>query len=140
MKSIKADICIIGAGSGGLSIAAGASQMGAKVVLIEGHKMGGDCLNFGCVPSKALIAAGKAAHSMTQGADLGVSPVQAKVDYAKAKDHVASGRSGGCFMAMTKCLTSTFCPKPGTNTRPLLTFNNITLNNIWLNARKSSRI
>ena len=64
--------------------------MGAKVVLIEGHKMGGDCLNFGCVPSKALIAAGKAAHSMTQGADLGVSPVQAKVDYAKAKDHVAS--------------------------------------------------
>ena len=57
MKRIKTDICIIGAGSGGLSIAAGAVQMGAKVVLLEGHKMGGDCLNYGCVPSKALIAA-----------------------------------------------------------------------------------
>ncbi|MFT6911513.1 MAG: pyruvate/2-oxoglutarate dehydrogenase complex dihydrolipoamide dehydrogenase (E3) component, partial [Paracoccaceae bacterium] len=55
MDRIKTDICIIGAGSGGLSIAAGAAQMGASVVLLEGHKMGGDCLNYGCVPSKALI-------------------------------------------------------------------------------------
>jgi len=55
MKKIKADICIIGAGSGGLSVAAGAAQMGAKVVLVEHHKMGGECLNTGCVPSKALI-------------------------------------------------------------------------------------
>ena len=47
------DLCIIGAGSGGLSVAAGAAQMGAKVVLIEKAKMGGDCLNTGCVPSKA---------------------------------------------------------------------------------------
>ena len=61
MAEIAADICIIGAGSGGLSVAAGAAQMGARVVLIEGHKMGGDCLNYGCVPSKALLAAGKAA-------------------------------------------------------------------------------
>ncbi len=53
----KTDICVIGAGSGGLSVAAGAVQMGAKVVLVEKHKMGGDCLNTGCVPSKALIAA-----------------------------------------------------------------------------------
>ena len=59
MDRIKTDICIIGAGSGGLSVAAGAVQMGARVVLIEGHKMGGDCLNYGCVPSKALLAAGK---------------------------------------------------------------------------------
>ncbi|HIE20131.1 MAG TPA: FAD-binding protein, partial [Rhodospirillales bacterium] len=50
--NIKADICIIGAGSGGLSVAAGASQLGASVVLIEKDKMGGDCLNYGCVPSK----------------------------------------------------------------------------------------
>lgn len=57
MDEIKADICVIGAGSGGLSVAAGAAQMGARVVLIEGHRMGGDCLNFGCVPSKALLAA-----------------------------------------------------------------------------------
>ena len=71
MKNIKTDICIIGAGSGGLSIAAGAVQMGASVVLLEGHKMGGDCLNYGCVPSKALLAAGK----------IGLS-------FGKAKDHV----------------------------------------------------
>ncbi|MEO0502482.1 MAG: FAD-dependent oxidoreductase, partial [Pseudomonadota bacterium] len=63
MKRIKTDILVIGAGSGGLSVAAGASQMGAKVVLLEGHKMGGDCLNYGCVPSKALIASGKLAYA-----------------------------------------------------------------------------
>ncbi len=88
MKTIKADICVIGAGSGGLSVAAGAVQMGASVVLLEGHKMGGDCLNFGCVPSKALIAAGKHAHAMQTGADFGVTPVVPKVSYAGAKDHV----------------------------------------------------
>jgi pyruvate/2-oxoglutarate dehydrogenase complex dihydrolipoamide dehydrogenase (E3) component len=57
MERIKTDICIIGAGSGGLSVAAGAAQMGARVVLIEEGEMGGDCLNHGCVPSKALLAA-----------------------------------------------------------------------------------
>ena len=57
-KSINADLCIIGAGSGGLSVAAGAAQLGRKVVLIEKGEMGGDCLNTGCVPSKALPAAG----------------------------------------------------------------------------------
>ncbi|SPF77380.1 Mercuric reductase [Aliiroseovarius pelagivivens] len=60
-ERIKTDVCIIGAGSGGLSVAAGAVQMGASVVLLEGHKMGGDCLNYGCVPSKALLHAGKSA-------------------------------------------------------------------------------
>ena len=57
IERIKTDICIIGAGSGGLSVAAGAAQMGARVVLIEEGEMGGDCLNHGCVPSKALLAA-----------------------------------------------------------------------------------
>ena len=57
MEHIKTDICISGAGSGGRSVAAGAVQMGAKVVLIDAHNMGGDCLTYGCVPSKALIAA-----------------------------------------------------------------------------------
>lgn len=88
MNRIKTDICIIGGGSGGLSIAAGAVQMGAKVVLLEGHKMGGDCLNYGCVPSKALIASGKQAYAMSHGAKYGVGAVQAQVDYAAAKDHV----------------------------------------------------
>lgn len=85
---IKTDLCIIGAGSGGLSVAAGAVQMGADVVLLEGGKMGGDCLNYGCIPSKALIAAGKHAHAMTTGAPFGVTPVTPQVDYAVAKDHV----------------------------------------------------
>ncbi len=90
METIKTDLCIIGAGSGGLSVAAGAVQMGAKVVLLEGHKMGGDCLNYGCVPSKALIAAGKHAHAMTTGARFGVTPAVPEVNFAAAKDHVAS--------------------------------------------------
>ncbi|MFO8126684.1 dihydrolipoyl dehydrogenase family protein, partial [Yoonia sp.] len=88
MNRIKTDICIIGGGSGGLSIAAGAVQMGAKVVLLEGHKMGGDCLNYGCVPSKALIASAKQAYAMSHGAKYGVSDVEPTVDYAAAKDHV----------------------------------------------------
>ncbi len=89
MNRIKTDICIIGGGSGGLSIAAGAVQMGAKVVLLEGHKMGGDCLNYGCVPSKALIASAKQAYAMSHGAPYGVAEVEPQVDYAAAKDHVA---------------------------------------------------
>ena len=88
MARITADICIIGAGSGGLSVAAGAAQMGAKVVLIEGHKMGGDCLNYGCVPSKALLAAAKQAYGLGQGAALGVAPGTPQVVFAAAKDHV----------------------------------------------------
>ena len=60
MTKIETDICVIGAGSGGLSVAAGAVQMGARVVLVEAGEMGGDCLNTGCVPSKALLHAGKA--------------------------------------------------------------------------------
>ena len=88
MERIKTDVLIIGAGSGGLSTAAGAAQMGASVVLLEGHKMGGDCLNFGCVPSKALLAAGKQAHAMRSGEKYGVTPVMPEVNYAAAKDHV----------------------------------------------------
>jgi pyruvate/2-oxoglutarate dehydrogenase complex dihydrolipoamide dehydrogenase (E3) component len=86
---ITTDILVIGAGSGGLSVAAGASQMGADVVLLEGHKMGGDCLNYGCVPSKALIASGKAAYGQAHASAYGVADVVPKADYAAAKDHVA---------------------------------------------------
>ncbi|WP_037311627.1 dihydrolipoyl dehydrogenase family protein [Ruegeria halocynthiae] len=88
MQELKTDILVIGAGSGGLSVAAGASQMGADVILLEGHKMGGDCLNFGCVPSKALIASGKAAYGQAHASALGVADVVPQVDYAAAKDHV----------------------------------------------------
>ncbi len=76
MTLIKTDLLIIGAGSGGLSVAAGAAQMGADVVLLEGGAMGGDCLNYGCVPSKALLAVAKKAQ-------LGLS-----VSYDDAMAHV----------------------------------------------------
>ncbi|MCR8826020.1 dihydrolipoyl dehydrogenase family protein [Pseudosulfitobacter koreensis] len=89
MKKIKTDILVIGAGSGGLSVAAGAVQMGADVTLLEGHKMGGDCLNYGCVPSKALIASAKAAYAQRNSAKFGVADGPGTVDYAAAKDHVA---------------------------------------------------
>ncbi len=88
-RQIEADVAVIGAGSGGLSVAAGAAQMGARVVLFEDHLMGGDCLNYGCVPSKALLAAAKHAHAMTTGAPYGVRPVEPHVDYAAAMAHVA---------------------------------------------------
>ncbi|MCC5970827.1 MAG: FAD-dependent oxidoreductase [Pararhodobacter sp.] len=89
MDEIRTDICVIGAGSGGLSVAAGAAQMGARVVLLEGHRMGGDCLNYGCVPSKALLAAGKAAQAHRGGADFGITPHEPQIDYAAAMAHVA---------------------------------------------------
>jgi pyruvate/2-oxoglutarate dehydrogenase complex dihydrolipoamide dehydrogenase (E3) component len=89
MAEIKTDICVIGAGSGGLSIASGAVQMGARVVLLEGHKMGGDCLNYGCVPSKALLAAAHKAHAMGD-AGFGISAGPVTADFAAAKDHVAA--------------------------------------------------
>ena len=60
MTKLEFDVCVIGAGSAGLSVAAGTSRLGLKTVLIERGKMGGECLNSGCVPSKALLAAGKA--------------------------------------------------------------------------------
>jgi len=57
MHVLKPNLCVLGAGSGGLTVAAGASRMGASVVLLEPGEMGGDCLNHGCVPSKALLSA-----------------------------------------------------------------------------------
>jgi pyruvate/2-oxoglutarate dehydrogenase complex dihydrolipoamide dehydrogenase (E3) component len=89
MPLITTDLCIIGAGSGGLSIAAGAAQMGARVVLIEGAEMGGDCLNAGCVPSKTLLAAAKTAHLMRHGAT-GIAGVAPDIDFAAIKDHIAA--------------------------------------------------
>ena len=85
---IKADICVIGAGSGGLSVAAAASQMGAATVLIEAAKMGGDCLNTGCVPSKSLLAAAHAAQAMRESARFGVNGAVPVVDFARVHDHV----------------------------------------------------
>ena len=87
-EHIKTDICVIGAGSGGLSVAAGAAQMGADTVLIEKHKMGGDCLNFGCVPSKALLAAGHAAQNIRNAGRYGVDTGEPTIDAKRVFRHV----------------------------------------------------
>jgi pyruvate/2-oxoglutarate dehydrogenase complex dihydrolipoamide dehydrogenase (E3) component len=87
--TLSTDICIIGGGSAGLAVAAGASQMGADVVLIEGRKMGGDCLNYGCVPSKSLLAAGKAAKLAERAARFGVGLDAPRIDFRAVHDHVA---------------------------------------------------
>lgn len=65
-------IIIIGAGSGGLVVASGAASMGAKVALIEGHKMGGDCLHIGCVPSKSFIRAAHLAKDIEHSSQFGI--------------------------------------------------------------------
>ncbi len=85
---LKPDLCVIGAGSGGLSVAAAAAQFGVPVVLIEKGKMGGDCLNYGCVPSKALLAAGKRAEAVRNAIDFGIDVIEAQIDYRKVHDHV----------------------------------------------------
>lgn len=87
-KTIKADICIIGAGSGGLSVAAGAAQLGLKTVLIEDNEMGGDCLNTGCVPSKALLAAAKRAQTHRKDDIKGIKAHEPEIDFAAVKNHV----------------------------------------------------
>jgi len=86
--TLEADLCIIGGGSGGLALAAGAAQMGAKTVLVESGKMGGDCLNYGCVPSKAMIAAGHAAHVTRHGAHFGVNGHEPEIDFKGVHGHI----------------------------------------------------
>jgi pyruvate/2-oxoglutarate dehydrogenase complex dihydrolipoamide dehydrogenase (E3) component len=85
---INVDICVIGAGSGGLSMAAGAAQMGARVALVEKGKMGGDCLNTGCVPSKSILATGHVAQNMREAAVFGVQAVEPKTDWATVHRHI----------------------------------------------------
>ncbi len=88
-KLLTPDICVIGAGSGGLSVAAAAAAFGVPVVLIEKGKMGGDCLNYGCVPSKALLAAGKYAQAIREAPKFGVmaSP-DFDVDFKAVTKHI----------------------------------------------------
>jgi len=82
------DLAVIGAGAAGLSVAAVAAQLGASVVLIERGRMGGDCLNTGCVPSKALLAAGHAARAVREAARYGVIADQPAVDWDRVRSHV----------------------------------------------------
>jgi pyruvate/2-oxoglutarate dehydrogenase complex dihydrolipoamide dehydrogenase (E3) component len=85
---ITPDICVIGAGSGGLTVAAAAAAFGVPVVLIEKGRMGGECLNTGCVPSKALIAAARRVHGLTGLDAFGIAAAPPQVDFARVHDHV----------------------------------------------------
>ncbi|MEX2288469.1 MAG: mercuric reductase [Planctomycetaceae bacterium] len=77
------NLVVIGAGTAGLVTAAGAAALGARVAIIEKHLMGGDCLNFGCVPSKALIRAARAAAAVRKAGEFGVRvPDPVRVDFA----------------------------------------------------------
>lgn len=89
-ESLQCDIAIIGGGAGGLSVAAVAAQLGLSVVLVEGNKMGGDCLNYGCIPSKALIAAARSARGFLSSAPFGIEPKMPNVDFKRVMEHVAS--------------------------------------------------
>jgi pyruvate/2-oxoglutarate dehydrogenase complex dihydrolipoamide dehydrogenase (E3) component len=90
MSVLTPDLCVIGAGAGGLAVAAGAVQMGASIVLVERGAMGGDCLNVGCVPSKSLIAAARLAHQWQGSAAFGIGYSAPAVDFAAVADHVAN--------------------------------------------------
>lgn len=87
-KILTPDICVIGGGSGGLTVAATAAAFGVDVILLEKGKMGGDCLNYGCVPSKAIIAAGKHARSIVEGKKFGVFADAPNVDFEKVNAHI----------------------------------------------------
>jgi pyruvate/2-oxoglutarate dehydrogenase complex dihydrolipoamide dehydrogenase (E3) component len=86
--TIRCDICVIGAGSAGLSVAAAAAQLGAATVLVERGEMGGDRLNWGCIPSKALLAAAKAAAGVRRATSFGIAAGEPVVDFAAVMRHV----------------------------------------------------
>jgi len=87
---LQCDIAIIGGGACGLSVAAVAAQLGLSVVLAEANKMGGDCLNYGCIPSKSLIAAARSARGFVSSAPFGIEPKTPNVDFKRVMEHVAN--------------------------------------------------
>jgi pyruvate/2-oxoglutarate dehydrogenase complex dihydrolipoamide dehydrogenase (E3) component len=87
-KQLRPDICVIGAGSGGLTVAAAAASFGVSVVLVEKARMGGDCLNYGCVPSKAMLAAARRAHERRHDTGFGLPEIDAEIDFRAVNRHV----------------------------------------------------
>jgi pyruvate/2-oxoglutarate dehydrogenase complex dihydrolipoamide dehydrogenase (E3) component len=84
----EVDLCVIGAGTAGLTAASLGAQLGARTVLVERGEMGGECLNTGCVPSKALLAAARCASLARRSAGFGVHLGEPRIDYAKVRAHV----------------------------------------------------
>lgn len=87
-ETLTPDLCIVGAGSAGLTVAAAGRSLGLSVVLIERDRMGGECLNTGCVPSKALIAVARHAEAVRRAAAFGVEAGPPRIDPAKVFAHV----------------------------------------------------
>ena len=83
------DLAVVGSGAAGLSVTAVAAQLGLRVALVERGRMGGDCLNTGCVPSKALLAAAHAAAAARAASPLGVLLPEPRIDWAAVRAHVA---------------------------------------------------
>lgn len=86
--TLTPDLCVIGAGAGGLAVAAAAAQLGAAVVLVEQGAMGGDCLNSGCVPSKSMIAAARLAQSWRRTAAFGICCQPPRIEFAVIAESV----------------------------------------------------
>ncbi len=81
-------VCVIGAGPGGLAAATEAARYGASVVLVEHHRIGGESLSYGCIPSKALIAAARRAQAMREAGKFGLRPVEPEINHRLVHEHV----------------------------------------------------
>lgn len=90
MNNPRYDLVIIGAGSGGLTAANFATQLGATVALVEKNRIGGDCTWTGCIPSKALLKAAKVAHAVRNAARFGIAANPPVTDMARVRDYVRS--------------------------------------------------
>jgi len=86
--AVEFDLVIIGGGSGGLVVASASAQLGAKVALVEKHRLGGDCLWYGCVPSKSLLHAGRVAQEVRTGSRFGVYAEEPRINFSEAIGHV----------------------------------------------------
>ena len=87
------DLAVIGAGSAGLVAAIGAAKLGARTALIERNLLGGDCLNFGCVPSKLLIRSARSVHELERSADLGIRVSSYEVQFPRVMERLRRIRS-----------------------------------------------
>ncbi|MEQ8404104.1 MAG: FAD-dependent oxidoreductase [Oceanicaulis sp.] len=88
-ERIKADLAVIGAGAAGLVSSGGAAMLGRKAVLFERGEMGGDCLNYGCVPSKAILTAAHTAHAVRTAGKYGIKTGDVSIDFAKVRENIA---------------------------------------------------
>ena len=105
MTTQAKDLIVLGSGPGGYVAAIRASQLGRKVTIIERESLGGVCLNWGCIPSKALLRSAQLYHDMHRAEEFGFSAVQPKVDYNKVVSRsrdVAGKLSGGVTYLMKK--------------------------------------